>query len=245
MELNEAINTLAVRLYEWSVRDFLREMSSDCPLLSTIGHNQRRIGAFISWNKTLTAADRWQLATAIPLMFHNNARNIMEKPITENIQQWAEEFYEQTTAHLENIPPLLSADRGSSSFHPASSDSIFATLRFNVSPCLGEIELHRDALSCKRKINDWNVITEFSYARRESNLMFEYQFVRTDGAAVLEPGYGPFPRNLCAFYGIWPHTVVAVPSREDCEPMAKAMANLAEHFVSQADPLFTGLGLKD
>jgi hypothetical protein len=46
------------------------------------------------------------------------------------------------------------------------------------------------------------------------------------------------------FYGL-SDSSVRVPSRADEKPMAKAMANLAEYFVAQADPLFEGLGIKD
>jgi hypothetical protein len=36
---------------------------------------------------------------------------------------------------------------------------------------------------------------------------------------------------------------VSVESQADSEPMAKAMTKLAEHFVAQADPLFSNLDI--
>jgi hypothetical protein len=46
------------------------------------------------------------------------------------------------------------------------------------------------------------------------------------------------------FYGVYA-TSAMVPSEVDGQRMAPVMAKLAEHFVSQADPLFAGLGIPD
>jgi hypothetical protein len=48
MDLTEAQNTFALRLYEWSQHDFLRELEAGCPLLSLIGQHNRRIGGLVS-----------------------------------------------------------------------------------------------------------------------------------------------------------------------------------------------------
>src|SRR6266478_2676054 len=100
MNLTDALNTFALRLYDWSWRDFLRELEADCPLLRPIGQHQRSIGGLVSWNKSLSSADRRQLARAMTLLFHENARKLKGETITDAVRAWGDAFYEQTSAHM-------------------------------------------------------------------------------------------------------------------------------------------------
>lgn len=245
MDLDNALKAFAVRLYDWSTQDLFRELESGCPILSLIGRHNRGVGAFVSWSRTLSAQEHAQLATAMPRLFHENARTIRGEVISEETRRWGEAFYEQTTTHMAIIPPLLTAVRNVHSNCPVGMDDLFDPLVSSLPTSLGIARRRDNEVSCVRWINDWKVVTEFSYAPKESNLLFQYQFIRKDGVPIVEAGHGSFPRSLLAFYGIYPHTVVVVPSQEDCVPMARAMVTLAEHFVSQADPLFVGLGIDD
>src|SRR5579864_661648 len=107
MDLNESVNILAVRLYDWAVRDFTRELEQNCPLLSLIADYNRNVAAFTSWNDDLSTDERRLVAITMTLMFHNNARNLLEKAVTPEMEHWAEQFYEQTTTRLDAMPPLL------------------------------------------------------------------------------------------------------------------------------------------
>jgi len=237
MNLVEAQNAFAVRLYEWSFRDFARELHSDCPLLSMVGLNNRDVTGFVSWVKTLGPVERQALASARVRYAHEYAARLKGEALTEDeAKRWNELVYEQRAIHRHRLPPLASDDRSLPAFRPAAS----------VSPVLGKPSRRRSSIRCTRKFGDWKIITEFTFLRRDQDLRFDYQFVRKDGAPIIGHSLAPFPphRTLFFFYGVW-DTSVAVPSHQDSEPMAKVMAKLAEYFVSQAEPLFAGLGVHD
>jgi hypothetical protein len=96
-------------------------------------------------------------------------------------------------------------------------------------------------------IDDWKVITEFTFQRRARDLDYTFIFVRRDDQHKYPvPQAGPelIPRSLFLCYGIYTHTVVSVESEADSEPMAHAMTRLAEHFVTRTSPLFVELGIR-
>ena len=248
MELIEAQNTFAMRLYNWSERDLFRELQEDCPLLSLVGLNNRMVAGFVSWNKTLSSQDRLQLAKAKTLLAHRNARQIKEAAISDEIKYWADLCYKQTTLHEEHLPPLLTADRNSPTFRPIDPKHCLDKLIRTLPSEAGNVSREKSAVRWVRKFGDWKFVSVFTFQRRSRNLDCTFQFVRRDdGFRYPIPEAGPelFPRNFFAFYGLHNHTVVAVESEADSEPMARAMAKLAGHVFSHAEPLFGGLGLND
>ena len=54
MQITKAENLFATRLYDWSFRDLVRELEEGCPLLCTIGLNNRSIAAFVAWMRPFT-----------------------------------------------------------------------------------------------------------------------------------------------------------------------------------------------
>jgi hypothetical protein len=94
-----------------------------------------------------------------------------------------------------------------------------------------------------RHFGDWKIITLFTFYRRDRELELEYQFVRKDGHPVIGHD-SSFPRNPFWFYGVV-NTTVDILSPSDSELMAKAIAKIAARFVTKAEPLFDGLGVRD
>jgi hypothetical protein len=244
MNLNDAISTFAVRLYQWSKRDFLRELESDCPLMSLIGLNNRTVAGYVSWNRTLSAEDRQALVTALCRRSHANAAQIMGEVLTPQDNYWLRKSNTEAELCAYHLPPLTTADRRLPTFVPVDPDQCLDTLVACISPIMGKIGRRRSSVRCTRKVGEWKVVTELTFLRRDQELFFEYQFIRKDGAPFRSLGPGPFPRTLLMFYGIYA-TLARVPSEADSGPMAEVMARLAEYFVSQADPLFVGLGIDD
>jgi hypothetical protein len=76
MVLEQAMNAFAVRLYEWSLRDFIRELEEGCPLMSTLGLNNRSVAAFVAWNESLSLKERSPLARALARRCHKNALKV-------------------------------------------------------------------------------------------------------------------------------------------------------------------------
>lgn len=248
MELQAAQNIVAVRLYEWSRRDFLRELEEGCPLLSAIGLNDRRLAAFVLWNETLSSGQRHALVIALTKKCHENAARIRGEVLTEQDRYWNQALYEHTWAGVQDelVPPLLTAYREGPDFQPLDPDACVRQLAASISPVMGKVSWRQSKVLCTKKIGDWKILTEFTLSRREETLSFEYQFIRKDGtrARNTHPAQGLFPRTLLFFFGLG-FTTVQVSSRIDGERMAKLMPKLAEHFVRQADPLFDGLGIND
>jgi hypothetical protein len=245
MQLSAAQDAFAVRLYDWSARDLTREMDEDFPLLSSVGLNNYTIAAFVSWVRTMRVDQRGALAAALIRRIHEHAAALRGEALTrEERDWWNNEFYNNVTLHKDSLPPFSSLDETLPSFRPVDPDACLDTLVQSVTPVLGNISRRKSSVSAWRRIADWKLITEFTFSRRERDLRFEYQFVRKDGARVIGHG-GPYPRNLFMMYGVWTETSVEVPSQADSEPMARAIAKLAEHFAGQAGPLFAGLGIGD
>jgi hypothetical protein len=248
MDLQTARNIFAVRLLDWSRRDFLRELKEGCPLLSSMGLNDRRIAAFVMWNETLSPIERRALVCSLTRLSHENAARIRGEPATENDKSWNRALYEHTWAGVqdEHVPPLLTALRDSPGFEPLDADQCLKTLATSLSPTMGRISRRKSKVICTKQLGDWKIITEFTLMRWHETLTFEYQFIRKDGGRVpnAHPAQGPFPRTLLFFYGLGV-TIVQVPSKGDGERMAKLMPKLAEYFVCQAAPLFQGLGIDD
>jgi hypothetical protein len=157
-------------------------------------------------------------------------------------------MYEQTNIYMDVLPPLLTADRSSPTFRPVDGSSCLASLVTFLSPIMGRISQRRSSISCLSTLESWKLITEFTFERRRQNLCSFLQFKRMDDTAnrpAPEIGPAPFPRSLFALYGLYNVTRVGVESEADTIPMAKAMAKLAEHFVSQSNAIFSGLGVND
>lgn len=247
MNLSDAHNVFAIRLYEWSQHDLLRELEADCPLLSLVGLNNRRVAAFVEWNKTLSTDQRLALSKSLTALCHENARRLKGETITETIERWKDIEYRQTSHYMGILPPLKTSDRTLPTFRPIDPDACLYCLSTFVSPAvLGEPSRRKSMVRCARKIGDWKLITDFTFERRAKNLCCTFQFVRRDNKSEVPPvenGPHPFPRSLFLFYGVYNRTVVGAESQADSEPMARGMVKLAEHFVAQADPLFAGLGI--
>lgn len=244
MDLNEAQNTFAIRLYRWSFNDFVREMAAGCPLMSLVGLNNRTVAAFVSWAKTMSPVEQQAFARARTRYAHENAADLCGEALShEDQKELNEKFAQQMQIRSHQLPALITADERLPAFKAIDPDQCLDTLRMSLSPILGKSSRRASSVRCLRKIHDWKISTEFIFLRRDRDLRFEYQFVRKDGAPIIGHD-SPFPRTLFLFYGVYATSVI-VPSQADSEPMAKAMARLAEHFVAQADPLFEGLGVND
>ena len=247
MELRQAQDTFALRLYEWSQSDFLRELETGCTLLSMIGQNNRRIGGFVSWNKMLSSSERRKLAQALTISSHNNARRLKGEVINEEVNYWKEQKHNQTTVYMDKLPPLTTSDTSLPTFRPVDVDACISILTDSLSPVLGKVSKRRSAVRCWRMVGDWKIVTDFTYERWHRNLTCMHQFIRKDdksGIPKPEDGPGSCPRSLLFCWGVYNRTVVAVESQQDSEPMAKAMATFAEHFVLQAPALFSGLDIQ-
>jgi hypothetical protein len=244
MELAKALDQFAVRLMEWSLQAFIRELDEGCPLLSLVGLNNYSVAGFVSWVGTLSAAEREAFARAQIRYAHEHAAMLCGVPLTkEERDYWNHKFYMGVTTHKDLLPPFINADYRLPTFKPVNPDNCLNILLSSLSPALGKAVRRKSKVYAWRQIGDWKLISEFTFSRREMDLCVEYQFVRKDGSPVIGHG-GLFPRNPFMFYGVWA-TVVDVPSEADNEPMAKAMATVAAHFAAQADPLFAGLNIKD
>src|SRR5437016_4550262 len=119
MRLTEAQDRFAVRLYDWSLRDFMREMDEDFPLLSLVGLNNYTVAAFVSWVRTMRVDQRGLLAAALVRRMHEHAAAIRGEALTrEERDWWNNEFYTQVTLHKESLPPFSSLDETLPSFRP-------------------------------------------------------------------------------------------------------------------------------
>ena len=245
MDLTTAQNRFAIRLYDWSQQDFVRELYEGCPLVSLLGMNNRRMAAFVIWNETLSSAERKSMAIALTRRCHVNAARLKGETLSEEQKAWQQTVYEQTTQFMNELPPLAASDHSRPDYQPVNPDVCLDTLVQSLSPVMGKVSRQKSKVICKRQFGDWKVVTEFTFLRRDEMLVFEYQFVRKDGVPIRgHPAQGSFPRTMLLFYGLY-NSSVLVPSANDSEPMAKAMAKLAEYFVAHADPLFQGLGVND
>lgn len=87
MDLKEAQDTFAVRLYEWSLRDFRREMASGCPLLSMVGLTNRPVAAFVTWARGLVPGERQTLANALVRKARAHAAGLRGETLSPEAEQ--------------------------------------------------------------------------------------------------------------------------------------------------------------
>jgi hypothetical protein len=242
MNLAEAMDVFVLRLYDWSLRDFSRELRLDCPLLSSVGLNNRTIAAFVMWANRLTMEERFSLARALVKLDHQKPSVLRCETFTEEDKMWYYRTSEQMRTS-DRMPPLATADVSSPTFRDVNPDECLDAIIAALPPVMGRASRRKSAIHCTRKVGDWKLISEFTFGRRDKELSLEFQFVRKDGTRIIGHD-SSFPRSPFAFYGVY-STILQVPSQQDSEPMAKVMVKLAEHFVSQADPLFEGLNIDD
>lgn len=244
MDLTTARNTFALRLYDWSLNDFRREIDQGCPLLSSVGLNNRHVTAFVAWVKDMPHDQRQILMRALVWRAHRNAAKLRGEAMSAAEEKsWNREFYLETSIRMHELPPLATADWRLPTFRPIDPDNCLGVLRSSLSPTLGRSARRKSKVCATKKIGDWKVISEFTFDRGDKELRLEYQFVRKDDRPII--GFSsPYPRNPFWFYGV-STTNVSTKSEADSQPMAQVMAKIAEHFVAQADPLFAGLGIND
>ncbi len=245
MDLTTAQNTFALRLYDWAQRDFLREINEGCPLLSSVGLNNRYVAAFVTWVKGMPVEQQCILTKVLVWRAHRKAAILRGESMSRAEEEsWNEEIYREETIRMHKLPPLITADRRLPTFKPVDPSRFGQLLFSSVSPALGKPGRRKSGVCVTKKIGDWKIFTEFTFYRGDKELHLEYQFVRKDGHRIIGHD-SPYPRNPFWFYGVG-NTWVGVPSQADSRPMAKAMGQkIAEHFVAQADPLFAGLGISD
>lgn len=244
MNLTEAQNLFSVRLYEWSQRDFLREINEGCPLLSLVGLNNRYVAAFVAWVKDMLPDQQQILARALVWRAHRHAAKLLGQAMSEAEEKgWNKEFHREITTRMHRLPPLVTADWRLPSFRPIDSDQFLDRLIYSLSSILGKPVRRKSKICVTKKIHDWKIISEFTFYKGDKELWLEYQFVRKDGKPIIGHD-SPFPRNPFWFYGV-STTYVVARSEADSDPMAKVIAKISEHFVAQADPLFAGLGISD
>jgi hypothetical protein len=244
MDLSTAIDAFALRLYDWSLTDLLRELAEGCPLMSLVGLNNRYVAAFVSLVRTLSPEERANWARMLTRRTHERAATLRGEALGRQEQRdWDMNFHQEVSMRIESLPPLTTFDQGLFSFKPVEPNHCLESLGRYLSPILGTPKRRKLRIDATRKLGDWKLITEFTFYKPDRFLFFEYQFVREDGQRTIGHD-SPFPRDLFMFYGLT-KTSVVVPSQADSEPMAQAMAKLAEHFVAQAEALFSGLGLND
>jgi hypothetical protein len=242
MKLEEALDTFALRLYDWSLQDFIRELKSGCPILSLVGLNNRSVRGLLSWAKTLSSNECLELAVALVRRCHEYAAELKGEVILQRDKYWHQACYEGIAIHKDQLPPLPSVM--APTFCPVDPDDCLNVLSVSLNPIMGRISRSKSRIVTKKIVGDWKIETIFIFSRRDLDLRFEYQFVRKDGQPVREVGIRPYPRTLFLFYGV-SETAVNVPAQADSEPMAKTISKLAEYFLWQANPLFDGIGIDD
>lgn len=237
---------MAVRIYEWSRRDLFRELQEGCPLLSSLGLNNRFIAAFVKWNETLSAKERKALAIALTKSCHENAVRLKGEAISTADIAWKEAVYFKTRELMEDLPPLATANREASDFECRNPDRCLSAVTTELSQVAGKTRRLLWKVQWSTHLADWKILTEFFFHKGSDQLSFEYHFIRSDGrlAEKPHPAQGPMPRTMLFFYGLG-HSFVWVISRVDEKPMAKVITKLARYFVAQAGPLFEGLGIND
>ena len=245
MDLINAMDVFAMRLYKWAQDDFLREMESGCALLSLIAKNNPSVGGFVSWNKTLSTSDRKCVAKALTRMTHPNAAQLKGEGFYDETRRWTELCYQYKSNYQHNYFYLATADRSASTFRPLDVNSCLDQIVFLLSNKKEKTIRSKSRVRWSCKVDDWKIITDFIFEKRRERLCFKCQIVRKDGDLIKESGFGPFPRDLLSLYGIYNGTMAMVPSQADSEPMASAMVQLAVHFVSHAEELLVGLGVND
>jgi hypothetical protein len=243
MTLNEAQNQFALRLYDWSLKDFIRELDQGCPLLSLTGLNHRWIASFVGYARLQPKSERDRLARLLVRYGHENAVNLRRQPLSRQEQDEISEFRQKISAGTHQLPPLVSADYRQPTFEDVDPIECMDLVREAIPSSLGKQSRSRLKVTAALVIGDWKLLTEFWFYKRDTFLSCEYQFVRKDGSPIIGIDK-PYPRNLFMFYGL--HSTMAfVPSRADALAMAPAIVKVGSHFVAQAAPLFDGLGIND
>lgn len=244
MTLVEATNQFALRLYQWSLKDFVRELDEGCPLLSMVGLHGRFITAFVQWVQTMPREDRIHLTSCLIRRSHELAVALRGETITaEEKRAFNEWFAREVNIRCHELPPLPSEVSEWPSNREVNPKECMNCLFGLLPPILGAAKQSKLRVQAIRQMGDWRLMTEFIFFKTEHLLSCEYQFVRSDGHRIIGHFNG-YPRNLFMFYGL-ANTTVRVPTQADVEPMVKVMSKLAEHFVCQAEPLFAGLGVND
>jgi hypothetical protein len=244
MKLEEATNQFASRLYDWSVRDFRREVREGFPLMSLVGLNNRAVAAFIQWVNEMPFAEQEKLIQDLPRHSHERATALRGESLSlSDAKVLNRKCFLEVNLRKDALPPLTTADWRLPTFKPIDPSHCMASIYESLPPLLGKPSRQRMRVRATKWMGDWKLITEFWFYKRDTFLFCEYQFVRRDG----KPTFGHFseyPRNPFKFYGVY-DTFVYASSEADIEPMAKAMVKIGTHFVAQADPLFAGLGIDD
>jgi hypothetical protein len=244
MELEAAIDRFAVRLYEWSAKDFQREVFEDFPLLSLAGLNNRGVAAFVQWVKEMPSSDQTVLVRDLPRLSHARAMALLGRPLSPSERKVLnEQFALELNLREHYLPPLTTADKRLPTFKPIDPNRCMSLIYDWLPVFLGKPSRQKMRVRAVKWIGDWKLITEFYFYKPDKFLFCEYQFIRRDGKPIFGH-FSEYPRNPFMFYGVY-STYVYVPSEADCEPMAKAMVRIGSHFVSQAEPLFVGLGIGD
>ena len=156
MDLISAQNIFARRLYDWSLRDLMREMEEGCPLMSSVGLNNYSVAAFVSWADSMTSQERKILARALTRRAHENAAAARGEALTRDEQEyWNKEFFTQVTTRQHSLPPFVSANECLPPFKPVDPDKCLNTLAASLSPVLGKPSRRKSSLRATRAVSSF------------------------------------------------------------------------------------------
>jgi hypothetical protein len=248
MELAQATNQVLIRLYEWSLRDFKRELDERGPLLSLIKDHNRTIGGLLLWLPGLSAEERQKLVSASVKLGHHAAIQIAGDTITNDERVTRSKLYPYKAAFYAHfIPPLVTADKADPNFQELDPRACTRELRDILPVEFGKQRARRNGVVCTKWIGDWQLATEFGIRSSWSYkyLTYVHRLRRRDGPPVLGHHSKPRPFSLLFLYGLFANTEVSLPSAADGSPMSDAMIKFAAHFLRDSERIVDGLGIND
>jgi hypothetical protein len=166
-------------------------------------------------------------------------------PVSNEARHWAKLCYGEISKRLEKVPPLPGGDKTSPMFEAINGYETMDLMVSCLDESFGKVVRSGYVVRCRRDYGDWRLRTVLKYEKRWPAISFEYQIVRKDKSGSIDEIPYLFPRSLLPFYGIYNTTLVMTPSKEDGIKMAPVIAQLAKHFILQAEPLFQGLNAGD
>jgi len=235
-----------VRFYRWALKDSLREVEQDYPLLSKIP--SAKFLSFVQMSRELPFSERIALANALVKHGHRMALSYLGESLTGDEKNYAEQITQYVRAHDSEMIRNLRGLHGHE-YRPPSKKQFIARVVERLRPVLGDrvekdVIIEGSARCFITQVGDWFVRTSFDYLAKYGVNIEHQVIVLPTQTGGMDGNYTHRHTNIGRWWGLGNFYWEILP-QNDLSATFDAIAAVCGHFVQQIPLVLEGLPLPD
>jgi hypothetical protein len=237
MDLSAAYDQFSIRLYQWAQNDFMREIRTDFPFLSTI--NYRHTLASIAVIRDMPRSEQDALAVALVKRGHDHAVLLTHQNLTDEEKMLVRRYQLAVSSFL-NSSENKSVDVVT---QVPAKNKLLASISQKLNPILGVAfePVSKSSWKWITPVEGWNVQTVVGVASKGLPILYYDHYVdRKDYSSCYQKPAGSI--SMLTWFGISRTEWLRYSTIED---LSSSLRLLINHFMVAAPTLLQNLSASD